>query len=102
MKSDKVDLAARLSAEKISMEDVASLLDHLKEVSLKMLLIKLQTAKKHGIKIEDLTGSSQRAAIVRARDAAIARCKMETGATLQQIASSFNRNRSTIIHSLNK
>jgi len=61
--------------------------------------IKKMVSIKTGISISDLVSRSRKQEIVRARNIAMKECRKE-GMTLSEIGKSFNRNHSTVFHSL--
>jgi len=62
--------------------------------------IKEEISIQTGVSIQELESPSRKQHIVRARRIAMKRCR-QSGATLERIGVAFNRNHSTVIHSIN-
>lgn len=63
--------------------------------------IKREVCKKYGVTLRQIESRSRKREIVRARHAAICRCRDETDAKLSEIGRSFNRSHATVIYAVN-
>ena len=76
---------------------------HLAGGSLSTAIIAKTVARKMGVKLTDMRGSTRQANIVRARGLAILLCRKLTASSLQQIGSFFGgRDHSTVLHACRK
>lgn len=79
------------------------LMQHMTGKSLSSALIAKAVARKMGVKLTDMRGSTRQAKIVRARGIAILLCRKLTSLSLQQIGSFFGgRDHSTVLHACRK
>ncbi len=62
--------------------------------------IKRRAAAEHGVSVGDLSSTSRRRQVVRARNAAMLHCREIIGATLEEIGREFNRSHATVLHGL--